>query len=87
MKKLVLILTMAFVGVAAWSQSSSVDEGTRKQLAGVTGFQVLVQVVPDSLASLLPVSSIQTVRAHIESAAERELGSRQFPTLRVNRVT
>jgi hypothetical protein len=29
----------------------------------------------------------QSVRAHIESAAERELGSRQFPTLRVNRVT
>jgi hypothetical protein len=27
------------------------------------------------------------VRAHIESPAERELGSRQFPTLRVNRVT
>lgn len=27
------------------------------------------------------------VQGHIESPAERELGSRQFPTLRVNRVT
>ena len=27
------------------------------------------------------------VRAHIESPVERELGSRQFPILRVNRVT
>jgi transposase len=33
------------------------------------------------------VLDVLDVRAHIESAAERELGSRQFPTLRVNRVT
>jgi uncharacterized glyoxalase superfamily protein PhnB len=29
----------------------------------------------------------EAVRGHIESPAERELGSRQFPTLRVNRFT
>jgi hypothetical protein len=61
MKKLVLILTVAFVGVAAWSQSPSSDvDLTKKQLAKVTGFCVVVSVQPDSLASLLPVSSIQT---------------------------
>ena len=61
MKKLVLILTIALVGVAAWSQSSpSYDDLVRKQLAGVPGFKVSVSVSPDSLASLLPISSIQT---------------------------
>jgi hypothetical protein len=70
MKKLVLILTIALVGVAAWSQSSSSDEEKwlkfeKEQLAGLTGGFVVRVLVnpdsdPDSLASLLPISSIQT---------------------------
>ena len=59
MKKLVLILTIALVGVAAWSQSSS-SGFLKQQLAGVTGFVVSVSVKPDSLALLLPISSIRT---------------------------
>ncbi len=60
-----LILMIALVGIAAWSQSSSAlsslsDEMTKIELAGITGFYVSVSVSPDSLASLLPISSIQT---------------------------
>jgi hypothetical protein len=40
-------------------------------------------VVAVAVAALLALR----VRDHIESPAERELGSLQFPTLRVNRVT
>jgi hypothetical protein len=58
MKKLVLVLTIALVGVAAWSQSY--EDFVRKELAGVPGFKVSVSVSPDGLASLLPISSIKT---------------------------
>jgi len=43
--------------------------------------------VQSAESNLNIVLDVLDVRAHIESPAERELGSRQFPTLRVNRVT
>ena len=60
-----LILMIALVGIAAWSQSSSAlsslsDAMAKTELAGITGFYVSVSVSPDSLTSLLPISSIQT---------------------------
>jgi hypothetical protein len=60
MKKLVVVVTLALVSIAAWGQASSYDESIRRQLVGVPGFFVLVTVNPDSMAALLPVSSIQT---------------------------
>jgi len=55
MKKLVLILTIALVGVAAWfaQSSASYEDLLKKELAGVSAFLVRVSVEPDSLASLL----------------------------------
>ena len=60
MRKPAIILTLVFVTVTVWGQSSSYDESIKKQLVGAPGFFVFVSVSPDSLAALLPVSSIQT---------------------------
>ena len=59
MRKLAAVFALALFAIAAWGQSPSYDESIRKQLVGVPGFFVLVSVNPDTLASLLPVSSIQ----------------------------